>query len=62
MDGTSSYTYDLDDEVTAVTDPNGFAATYAYDGLGRLAGESEPEQYGYYTEEVPVATYIYDGY
>ena len=47
-----------------MTDPNGFATTYLYDSMGRLAGESRPVRYWngfmYFTMEVPVGTFTYD--
>jgi len=48
----SAYTYDLHDNVSSVTDPNGNVTTYHYDDFDRLTKQTSPVS--------GVTTYVYD--
>ena len=49
---TTKYTYDLHDNVTSVTDPNGNVTTYRYDDFDRVIKETSPV--------AGITTYTYD--
>ncbi len=51
---TTSYTYDVGDHVTSVTDPRGFVTSYAYDGLGQKWQQVSPDS--------GTTSYAYDAY
>jgi RHS repeat-associated protein len=72
---TTAYAYDLDNNVTGVTDPLGHQYSYAYDALNRLIGETDPLKhsvaYAYdgqdhltsFTDALGhVTSYVYDGF
>ncbi len=42
LGGITRYGYDVQDRLTTITDPNGNATSYVYDGLGNLTGQHSP--------------------
>jgi RHS repeat-associated protein len=49
---TTRYAYDVGDDVTSITDPNGNVTSYHYDDFGRMTKETSPAS--------GITTYVYD--
>ena len=56
----TSFVYDADGNLTAVTDPRGFTTAYAYDGLGRKIAETSPDPDGAGPLGPLVKRFVYD--